>query len=283
MAISVVVAGGGCRVFWCLGVLDALADVIGVPAEIAGVSAGAAASIIASAGRQAETFVYFRDAVSRNSSNFHPKRWLRGGTAFPHEAMYRDTLAYALGDGGFERLQTGPDVRILQAAVKPGEPPMRTVFRALRIYNRRKAEGKVHAPDGAPPGMSWRVVQAREVATPEALIDEVMTSSATWPVTKIPTHSGRVWVDGGIVDNVPMRALSAAGRSGAVLVLLTRPYDSKLLPQGDGRLYLAPAESVPVQKWDYSRADLLMATFEMGLRDGRAARRRVEALINEDG
>jgi len=264
-------------------VLDVLRDMVGMPDEIAGVSAGAAVAVIAAAGRSAETFVHFRDAVSRNEANFHPRRWLQGERAFPHEEMYRDALEHALANGGFERLQSSLVVRILQTSVQHGEPALRTVIRALRIYNKRKAAGKVHAPDGAPPGMSWRVFPARDATRPDELIDAVITSSATWPVTRIPTHNGRVWVDGGLVDNVPIRALSPKGRAGPVLVLLTRQYDSERLPQGNGRLYLAPVDPVPVQKWDYTRADLLTATFEMGRRDGRAARGAVESLLANEG
>ena len=257
---------------------DALADLIGEPLELAGVSAGAAMATMVASGRSAEALVHFRELVSRNSRNFHPKRWLRGEPAFPHEAMYRDTLAFALADGGFERLKAGPTVRILQASVQPGEPVRRTVLRAMRIYSKRKAEGRVLAPDGAPPGMSWRAVVAQDAADPAALIDEVITSSATWPVTRIPVRGGRTWVDGGVVDNVPMRALSARARSGSVLVLLTRPYGSEQVPRDEGRLYLAPSQPVPAKKWDYTRADLLLATFERGRQEGMAARDAVENL-----
>ena len=279
MALSIVIAGGGCRAFWCLGAYDALADVIGEPLEFAGVSAGAAMATMVAAGRAAETFVHFREAVSRNGRNFHPKRWLSRKTAFPHEAMYRDTLEFTLADGGYERLMAGPSVRILQASVQPGEAMVPTVLRAMQAYSKRKAEGRLHAPDGAPRGMSWRVAVAQEAATPAQLIDEVITSSATWPVTNLPRHGGRTWVDGGLVDNVPVRALSARARSGAVLVFLTRPYDTKLLSSDQGRLYLAPSEPVPVKKWDYTRADLLLATFDRGRRDGQAARDRVKSLL----
>jgi hypothetical protein len=51
------------------------------------------------------------------------------------------------------------------------------------------------------------------------------------------------------------------------LVLLTRPYPPNIIGKQGARLYIAPANTLPVNRWDYTRPDLIDATIEAGERD----------------
>ena len=133
----------------------------------------------------------------------------------------------------------------------------------------------MHGPDECPPGFALEVVTAQELGTPEAIVDAVLASSATPLVTRLPRSDGRTYVDGGFIENVPLRALSNDARRGRVLVLLTRPARGDVMPATKDRLYLAPEADVPVAKWDYTSPDRIAATFEAGRAVGRRERERV--------
>ena len=51
------------------------------------------------------------------------------------------------------------------------------------------------------------------------------------------------------------------------LVLLTRPYPKHLTGRQGCRLYLAPDKPLPINRWDYTRPELIDATVEQGERD----------------
>lgn len=275
MAYSVALAGGGGRTAWALGVLSELGLL--APHEWAGVSAGAAMAVFAATGRLDETMAYFLARAAENRGNVHWTGPLRGRPMFPHEPMYRATVEHALADGGFERLRAGPPVRVLLSWIEPGEPRLRRAGGALRAYNQRKRAGVIHAPDDSPRGFGWSVFTASESPDPQTVVDRIIDTSATWPVTRLRKHEGRTYVDGGLVENVPVRALSPAAQAGRVLVLLSRPTPTP--PATATRLYLAPETPVPLPKWDYASPDKLEATFEQGRAAGRAERARVEDFL----
>ncbi|MEW6775831.1 MAG: patatin-like phospholipase family protein [Bdellovibrionota bacterium] len=270
--ISIVFAGGGCRTAWAVGILEELRKELPPVREWAGVSAGSCMAVAFAAGRVGEMFDFFLDITSKNPRNVYLERFFGKGKMFPHEPMYRATIAHALKDGGFEKLRNGAPVRTLLAYVEAGRPVLRTALGAVFAYNRRKKDGIVHGPEENHPGIGMEVRDCREGKTEAEVIETVLRSSATPPVTGTPRENGRTYIDGGFVDNVPVRALSPEAQQGKTFVLLTRPMPKESLPQSSGRFYLAPPQDVPIQKWDYTSPIKLRATYEMGRASGRTAR-----------
>lgn len=274
--ISVVFAGGGCRTFWALGAYTALAD-LATTVEVAGVSAGAAMALVAATGQEEALVAAFCARTAVNRRNSYPERLLLGRPVFPQEAMYRATLLELLAEANTQRLARGPRVRILQAYVAPGWPVVPTVARAWWAYAARRRRGLLHGPDLPHPGIAGEVDTAQDAASPEDLAERVLRSSASPPVTPIQRVSGRTYFDGCLVDAVPVRALSASARAGAVLVLLNRPYAPEV-PAGNVH-YIAPSEPVPIHKWDYTSPARVRQAFDMGRRNGEAARDTIERFL----
>ncbi|MEW6268001.1 MAG: patatin-like phospholipase family protein [Thermodesulfobacteriota bacterium] len=274
MSLAVVLAGGGCRTAWSVGFLEELRAELPEPSEWAGVSAGACMAVGVAARAVEPMMECFLRLASASRRNFYPER-LGRGPVFPHEAIYRETVASGLAGGTLDRLRAAGPVRILLAYVAPGARFLPSFWSALRGYRERKRTGALHGPDAPPPGLGVEVVTAQALGGAAAIEDAVLASSATPFVTRLPRDGGRTYVDGGFVENVPVRALSEPGRAGRVLVLLTRPAAAVDLPRVARRLYVAPERDVPIAKWDYASPTRLEATFEIGRRDGRRLRERV--------
>jgi predicted acylesterase/phospholipase RssA len=274
VSFSIVLAGGGCRTAWSVGLLEELRDELPEPHEWAGVSAGACMAVGLAARSTGPMMACFLAHAAANPRNLYPER-LGRAPVFPHEAIYRATVAAGLADGGLERLRTAGPVRILLAYTTPDARFARTFWRAVRDYRARKRAAILHGPDTAPPGLGLEVITAQALASARAIEDAVLASSATPLVTRLPRSAGRTYVDGGFVENVPVRALSPEAQSGRVLVLLTRPAPSASLPASRERLYLAPDADVPIAKWDYTSPDKLQTTFACGRSAGRRLRTRI--------
>ncbi len=73
-------------------------------------------------------------------------------------------------------------------------------------------------------------------------------------------------LDGGLIDNVPLRALSK--NEGNVLVLLTRQYAESAIPVVPGRVYVQPSRPSPIAKWDYTNPRGIQEVFDRVRRDG---------------
>lgn len=272
--LSVVLAGGGCRTAWSVGLLEELRAELPEPREWAGVSAGACMAVGLAARSTAPMMERFLALAAANPRNVYPERIGRA-PVFPHETIYRATVACGLDAGGLERLAAAGPVRILLAHAAGGARFAPLLWRALCDYGARKRAGVLHGPDAAPPGFALEVVTAQELGSAAAIADAVLASSATPLVTRLPRVGARTYVDGGFVENVPVRALSQTARDGRVLVLLTRPMARSLLPATPDRLYLAPEEDVPIAKWDYTSPAKLQQTYDAGRRAARAARDEV--------
>ncbi|HEY8379463.1 MAG TPA: patatin-like phospholipase family protein [Nannocystis sp.] len=268
-AFSIVFAGGGCRTFWALGAYTALADLAPI-VEFAGVSAGAAMALTAATGQCEALVEVFSARTAANRRNVYPEHLVLGRPVFPQEAMYRATIFELLGPAELERLARAPRVRILQAYVEPGRPVIPTVARAWWAYAARRRRGLLHGPDVPHPGIAAEIDTAQDAAGVADLADRVLRSSASPPITPIQRIAGRTYFDGSLVDPVPVRALSPAARTGPVLVLLNRPTTQPTLV-GNVR-YFAPAAPVPIHKWDYASPHRVRQAFDMGRRDGEAAR-----------
>jgi predicted patatin/cPLA2 family phospholipase len=166
----------------------------------------------------------------------------------------------------------------------PGRPVLRTGLVALRDFELRSRAGRYHGPSRPTAGLSARVVRSIDAMDPEQLIDWILMASSTPPVTPMIRRGGRRYLDGALIDNVPVRALPEPAHEGRILALLSGPYKVARrwlkLPEGGRILYLAPAGELPVQTWDYTSPEAIRATYELGQREGRVLRDRVAALLD---
>jgi predicted acylesterase/phospholipase RssA len=282
-ALSVVLAGGGCKTFWGMGVLRALEAQLPPISSWAGTSAGAVMALVRVSERVDESYRYFLEVTAANRRNVDLRQALRGGSLFPHAAITRKVLRFILAEGGFARIRRGAPVHILMSYLTAGRPALRTGLAALRNFELRSRAGRFHGPHEPHPGLGARVVRSTDAMDPEQLLEWIFMASSTPPVTPLVRRGGRRYLDGALIDNAPVRALPESARHGKILVLLSSPYKVARrwlrLPEGGRILYLAPADDLPVQTWDYTSPEAIAATYELGQREGEVLRKRVHALL----
>ncbi len=278
---SVVLSGGGCKAFWANGALQVLGEVLPRIDNWAGVSAGAAFALTHVARRFDVAFESFLESVAANQRNFYPERALRRQRPFPHNSIYRDTLGVVLRDGGFSTIRESSPVYILLSYVDAGHPFVPTSWKALQAFADRRRRGVLHGPSRLPRGIGTEVVCSREAQNGDQLVDWTMMSSTIPPITPIQRRDGRHYLDGGLIDNIPIRALPEPARApGAKILCLVShrirvPERPVRLPSGAEVLYLSAREQLPVRVWDYTSPERVLAALELGRRDATAMRDRV--------
>ncbi|PRQ06759.1 patatin-like phospholipase family protein [Enhygromyxa salina] len=281
--LSVVFAGGGCKTFWGMGVLRALEGLLPPVDNWAGTSAGSIMALVNVSERVDESLAYFLEITSKNPRNFYAHRALVGEPVFPHDSIVRSTLRFIMDGGGFARIREAAPVHILMSVLRAESPVLRTCINALRQFEQRNRIGRVHGPAAPPPGIDARIVRSIDATGPEQLLEWAVMSASTPPVTPAPCRDGLRYLDGALVDNVPVRALPDQARRGRILVLLSSPFKVARcplrLPEGGRILYLAPGDELPVTTWDYTSPDNVLATYELGQREGTVLRRRVASLL----
>jgi predicted acylesterase/phospholipase RssA len=284
---SVVLSGGGCKAFWSNGALQVLDDSLPRIDNWAGVSAGAAFALTHVARRFDDSFTRFLASVEANRRNFYPERALRRQRPFPHNDIYRDALGFALRDGGFARVREAAPVYILLSYVLAGHPFVSTSWNALQAFADRRRRGVLHGPAQLPVGIGTQVVCSREAMDVQQLMDWTLMSSTIPPITPVQRRAGRRYLDGGLIDNVPIRALpeAARGEGAKILCLVCHrvrvPERPVRLPSGAEVLYLSAREPLPVRVWDYTSPERVIAALELGRRDATAMRDRVLAFTRD--
>lgn len=281
--LAVVLAGGGGKTLWSMGVLDSIRDLLPPVEHWAGVSAGAAMALVQVSGRITESLDNIVASARANPANVHLGQALRGKPLFPHEAMFRASLRFMLAEGGFERVRVGAPVHILLSYVDTGRSGLRAGLNAIGAFTRRDRSGRLHGPASPPPGMSMQVVRSIDASGPDQLIDWVMMSANTPGISPSVQISGRRYLDGALIDNVPVRALPESAKAGRVLVILSGPKKVARRPlrtaEGGTILYLAPADDPPARTWDYASGEAMQATIDAGRREGEVLRKRVATLF----
>ncbi|MBW2274385.1 MAG: patatin-like phospholipase family protein [Deltaproteobacteria bacterium] len=271
---AVVFAGGGCRCFWQAGFWSVARPVLGIePRVVAGVSAGAAFACSALAGTGERVLADFKHRSAANARNVYPRNVLGSEPVFPHERMYRGTIADNIDEAGFERLRGGPELRFLIARPPSwlGARSGMVVGIVAGLLNAR--ERRVHARWGNHFGFKPEVVSVQSCRNAQELADLILHSSCTPPVVPLYRRGRRIVLDGGLLDNAPA---SLVGRAQSTLVLLTRHYGERKTPRVPGRTYVQPSRRVPIAKWDYTSPDLIQQTYDLGRRDGEAFARSFE-------
>ncbi len=274
---SVVFAGGGCRTFWGLGLYAGLRSTLPPVREWSGTSAGAAMAIAAASGLIEEAVESFVAMTADNPRNVYPEHLLRGRSVFPHDRIYRATVRTVLEKGGWESLQQSAPVRVLLAYVKRGHSPVSTCVKALWSLDHGRPSGEEGS--GAPLGLETRVVTVQQARGISEVVEWVLSASSTPPLTKVGSYEGQPYVDGGLVDNVPVRALSEPARKGKALVIHSRPRPRERSPGAPNRLHLAPATEPPVKMWDYASPAKIRAAFALGRADAKRYENEVRRFV----
>jgi len=270
--LALTLAGGGNRAFYQLGLLDGwwkrLAPRVGT---VACCSAGACIAVIVLSGRRHETLAYWKSRREGITRNFEWRRLLAGRRPTPHYPIYRDTMRFALAEGGLERLRAAPfPIEVLVAAPPHGLPIPFAVPIGLSAYSLERwlNPGQLHPSAGRRLGFEPVVRDLRKARSVDEAADLVLASSATPPFTPVGRVDGAPVLDGGVVDNAPAFVAERGDRGwDGHLVLLTRPYPPSSVGRRGGRWYHCPSEPVPVNRWDYTRPERIDGAITLGRRD----------------
>lgn len=282
---SIVLSGGGCKSFWSVGALDVLEEHIPAVDHWAGASAGAAMALARVARRFDHSFSRFLELVAVNQSNFYPTRALRRERPFPHESIYRDSVRHLLRDDGFANIRAGAPVHIFLSYVQAGRPFVPTTWTAVQAFVDRRLRHVLHGPEELPPGIGTEVVCSREAIDVDQLIDWTLMSSTIPPITPIRRKAGRRYLDGGLIDNVPIRALPAEARADGskILCLVSHhvpvPRAPVRIAEGAEVLYLSALDDLPVRVWDYTSPERILAAIDLGRRDAATQLERVTRFL----
>ena len=239
------------------------------PQAVAAVSAGAAMACFVFSGCDVEAIEYFQDITGKNPKNFYLRNIANARPVFPHYGMFRGTLLKFLTQERLQTLHRGPDVRILMSRPPSWAGPRLAVFCGYLCYQIEKSlYAPLHPVLAEKVGFRPQVASVRDCAAPEELADLILASSCTPPFTPVLRWRGQTVLDGGLIANVPEKALEDL--SGHVLYLLTRRYSEQTLPEIPGRTYIQPSRAIGVSKWDYTNPQGLQDAYELGREDGRA-------------
>jgi len=269
--LAITFAGGGNRAFYQAGLLNRWADrLLPRVRVIASCSAGACVAALELSGQRAETSAFWKQRRAGVTRNFEWGKLLSGQRPAPHGAVYRDTMIFAMRNGGLERLRAQPfPILVLTAAWPRWMPTVTAVLLGMAVYNLEKylVPTRVHPRLGRRLGFEPVVADARACETPEELADLVLASSASPPFTPVGHVANRRVLDGGLIDNVPAFVAEQVDGVRRHLIMLTRPYPAGVYGRHGHRLYVGPTRHTPVTRWDYTRPDLVDATIEMGARE----------------
>jgi predicted acylesterase/phospholipase RssA len=278
---NAIFAGGGSRCFWQLGFWEGAKEAgldLQRSVEFAGsTSAGCAMATAAVLDRSQDALTLFKDFTARNPRNIH---WnnispLRRGALLPHGRMYRDAMNEFIGPDDLKALKK-TSVHFLMSAYPRWLTGAIGAAAALCIYGVEKTLRKdpLHPKWPARAGFKPLVGRAADCHTPKDYIDLVLAASCVPPVLPEGRFGNRKVLDGGLIENIPVRL--ADEQPGETLVLLSRKYERDL-PATKGFTWVQPSKPIKIDKFDYANPDGLQETFELGIADGRQFGRRQEA------
>jgi len=279
--LAITFAGGGNRAFYQMGLMNVWFERLAARVRcLASCSAGACVATLMLSGREREVAEYWRERCREVTKNFEWRRLLVLKRPTPHEPLYRDMLLEAFAEGGLERIRAQPfPVLVLTTGFPRVMPAAAAVALALFTYNleKRLRDGALHPTYGRRAGFKALAFDARDCRTPTELTDLIIASSATPPFTSVGKFGGRRLLDGGVVDNAPAFLAEEFSEVERNLVMLTRPYPPQAVGRKGSRLYVAPREPLPVERWDFTRPDLLEATVRVGEQDAA----RLDGVLSE--
>ncbi len=246
-----VLEGGGIKCTWQAGFISVLNEESCIrPDFISSVSASSAIACAMTTGRLEWAIECFKACIANNKKNIYLSNLFGDRPVFPHAAIYRETLIRIFDQPAIEALYSGPEIHVLLT---------RTMC-ALK----GQAESEFYRELDARVGFSKEFVSVKKCRTPAELADLVLASSCTPPVTPLYSLDGRIALDGGLVENVPVSGLPE--EPGPTLVLLARKRNQ--MNARPGFVYAGPSEYVNVASWDYTDPTKIDYLYGLGRRDG---------------
>ena len=270
---NAIVARGGSRCFWQLGFWEG-AKQSGLDLQdsvefVGSTSAGCAMATAAVLDRAHDALSIFQGFTKENPKNIH---WwnlhpLRPGRLFPHASMYRQALDAFIEDDDLTTIKSS-SVHFLMSGYPKFLRGALGAVAALSIY----ATETVLRGDPLHPkwpmklGFTPLVGRAADCRSLEDYIEMILAASCIPPVLPEGRFRDRKVLDGGLIENIPVRL--AADQPGQTLVLASRRYE-RALPSTGRVTWVQPSEPIEIDKFDYANPEGLQQTFELGLRDGR--------------
>jgi predicted acylesterase/phospholipase RssA len=281
---NAIFAGGGSRCFWQLGFWEgAKATGLDLQSSVkftGSTSAGCAMASAAILDRSHDALALFKDFTSKNPKNVH---WsninpFRRGALLPHGRMYRDAMSEFIGPNDLAALKK-TSVHFLMSDYPRWLSGAIGIAAALCLYGVEKTVRRdpIHPKWPARAGFKPLIGRAADCNTPKDFVDMVLAASCVPPVLPDGRFGDRKVLDGGLIENIPVRL--ADDQPGETLVLLSRKYERQL-PVTKGVTWVQPSKPIKIDKFDYANPDGLQETFELGLHDGRGFARRC-VLISE--
>jgi predicted acylesterase/phospholipase RssA len=275
---AVAFAGGGNRCYWQGGFWEAAAPHLGLkPSMVVGVSAGAWSACYSLLGLGQQVNEMVAEGCSIGRRNFEWQAWRSEGSPWPVSLMYRTLIENFVDEHALERLKKGPEI-LIGLARKPKRLPLSlAVPLGIATYQvEKKWRSPVHPRGGRVLGFRPEFVRVQDLASPEELLTALMASASVPPFMPVGRIGGMAALDGGLVDNVPTEPLlPIEEQGGRTLVILSRL--DRAFPQVKGRTYIQPSEPVPIGQFDITNPAGIRKAYEMGLKDGEAFAKRVNA------
>lgn len=271
---NAIFAGGGSRCFWQLGfwegAKEAGLDLQSSVKFVGSTSAGCAMATAAVLDRAEDALCIFQSFTEENPKNIH---WwnlhpLRRGSVFPHASMYRRALDEFIAHDDFTKIKRS-SVHFLMSGYPKWLRGAIGAAAALSIYAMENAfrGDPLHPQWPTKFGFTPLVGRAADCHTLQDYIDMILAASCVPPVLPEGRFQERKVLDGGLIENIPVRL--AADQPGQTLVLASRRYEHAL-PSTDRVTWVQPSEPIKIDKFDYANPEGLRQTFELGLRDGRS-------------
>lgn len=241
---------------------------------------------------------YFYAVTFRNKANFYPGRMLLGRRPFPHERMYRRTIATYVDHRKI--LESDINVAINTLLVPPERFPhnnrlahIRLMSRVLKAFRDElvNAEKGIYRPlmprVAAEEGLVEVVFRNEDFTSDKKAEDIILASSSVPPlVSRQKLDDGNYYLDGGITHNLPVIQLGDK-----VDLVIAVYYDEmtrrffELSGGENGRtiVYIRPDKRLPITTWDYANPKGVQQAYEMGRRAGESALPLLYRLVSGKG
>ncbi|MBE7438501.1 MAG: patatin-like phospholipase family protein [Spirochaetales bacterium] len=275
--ISLALAGGGCKAFFGLGVVSVLKSKGYSFYQAAGTSAGSAMLLGGLAGEADPIVEYFCEITGRNPANFHFSRILGGRRPFPHERMYRKTIATFMD---IKKIQALPEEILINALQLPSHlnaaDRMKLVARIVRAFRqeeRLEAQGiyRPHMRQVARlAGLRETLFSKADLSSPEMVENIILASSSVPPMVSFQKIGSDYYLDGGITHNLPAVFFQPCDLVIAIYYLEQTRHFYELTGHHKEQpvLYCRPHGRLPITTWDYANPEGVRKTYRMGLQAG---------------
>jgi predicted acylesterase/phospholipase RssA len=270
---NAIFAGGGSRCFWQLGFWEGAKE-SGLDLQrsvkfVGSTSAGCAMATAAVLDRSHYALQLFKGFTARNPRNIHWENVspFKRGALLPHARMYREALKELVGPEDLDTLRRR-SVHFLMSGYPKRLGGALGATAALCIYSLEKTLRKdpLHPKWPAKVGFTPLIGRAHDCRTLQDYISMVLAASCIPPILPEGQFEGQKVLDGGLIENIPVRL--AENEPGETLVLLSRKYERDL-PSTKRATWVQPSKPIKIDKFDYANPDGLEETFQLGLDDGR--------------